>query len=373
MSPPYRILLFLTVGQLFMPVAAQRQYVQWNVDERCPPDGTRRKLILNESEHEQHLPTTNNKSTPSRFLRVNPIKDGDSNSRNLQASITFNLKLYWQPGYCWQREYIERKWCLQCHGSASSCEQDSNLFINTCNPYEPLQRFEWIQLGVDPARQYQNQGLIKVATGNLCLQQTLPGIFRLRECNQYDINQGFSGFNQYGPFQLRPAHADNIGDCLTQDHHPTPGEELITQPCSVAIQDRTSYWQVYEPSESVSSIRFPACSPSLPCKWGKGANSPLSELIWCTPDEWWWNDHVEKWCICGLADLSSRDSVRVYIDWIASFVSCWKFDETSWNLLIYNATCCIMKSVESHHFILPTLPIRRRLWGGLLPRFRLSW
>jgi hypothetical protein len=35
-------------------------------------------------------------------------------TRQLSSGRTFNLKLTWRQGACWQDEWIERKWCMEC-------------------------------------------------------------------------------------------------------------------------------------------------------------------------------------------------------------------------------------------------------------------
>jgi len=39
--------------------------------------------------------------------------------RQLQ-NIDFQVKMYWAEGFCWQDEWIERRWCWQCEGMSGS-------------------------------------------------------------------------------------------------------------------------------------------------------------------------------------------------------------------------------------------------------------
>jgi hypothetical protein len=251
------------------------QYVQWEIDPRCPEDDDRRHLKEPEDEANEavtgnlrHLfPLTENQLDVADSTKAL----GDDRNRNLFVGstnpVTFNFKLHWEQGYCWQREWGERKWCLEC--PQITCGEGDFLWINECNEYEPLQRFEWIQLGIDP-NSGQNQGLLKVASQNLCIEQVSPNTFRLQTCDENNIDQKLIGFHFTLYFQIGPAHVDYLYDCLTQDHHPKPYEELISQACDVAQKHRTGFWEVYKPSESVVSLRMPSCTSQLPCQECQG-------------------------------------------------------------------------------------------------------
>jgi hypothetical protein len=247
---------------------SQGQYIEWIVDPRCPDDD-RRALI----EHSNiSSPTNLRKSTRDAHGKRNTDYlaeklDNEAERRSLQSystnPLTFNLKLYWQAGYCWQREWNERRWCLECPGK--TCSADSFLWINTCDADNSLQRFEWVQLGLD-GFSYENQGLLKTSGTDLCVEQVAAGTFRLLPCDETSVYQKLVGFTEQRPFQLRPAHSRHSGSCLTQDHHPKPYEELISQPCYMAEEHATSYWVVdSSPSENALSLRVPTCSASLPC------------------------------------------------------------------------------------------------------------
>jgi len=157
-----------------------------------------------------------------------------NSTRELQSGRTFNLKLYWRSGYCWQDEWTERKWCMQCRGvrarskvivlscafnnvwaltfvqrnldkhkmwlTFQSCSSGEGLQIQKCSN-KATQRFQW------------SNGRIKVASKNNCLSRS--GGLRLRPCG--GSGQGFSGYRSSGGFQLRPSGG---GGCLTQEHHP---------------------------------------------------------------------------------------------------------------------------------------------------------
>ena len=284
----------LLLAQFFLgQVKSQRQYTYWNVDERCPEEdeNVRRNLQELQQENNEHDDEPNvfalDDETSLRLRGASRQKDQENNahtkvhnkdSRDLQVQsvntnpVTFNLKLYWAPGYCWQREWYERKWCLQC--SDQGCGHDSLLWIMECNPLRSMQRFEWVSTGLDT-------GFLKVAgTGNLCLERIYTPTYRLRTCDPNNIYQQFAGFHLYSPFELHPANQQDGNDqCLTQDHHPKPYEELISHKCPLAREHKTSYWQVYQPSESAVSIRFPSCSTSFPCHVCEGDCTTDAECL----------------------------------------------------------------------------------------------
>ena len=245
----------------------QGTYINWIVDPRCPDE--RRGLIEHSSTggngaanlRRSHQEAERNSITdlPEKRHHAVARRSLQSLSSNL---VPFNIKLYWQAGYCWQREWIERRWCLECPGD--TCSSESFLWINECDEDNSLQSF-LIQLGLD-GYSYENQGLLKTANYDLCVEQVETGTFRLLPCDEDNIDQKLVGFTEDRPFQLRPAHSSYSQSCLTQDHHPKPHEELIAQPCDIAEDHHTSYWEVESnPSENALSLRVPTCSATLPC------------------------------------------------------------------------------------------------------------
>ncbi|CAB9516853.1 expressed unknown protein [Seminavis robusta] len=269
-----RSTVVLALGMLaHMALAQPPEYIEWIIDDRCPEDGDRR-LKVDEKDSAAHLRGSplvegeiqDNELVGKLVEEQNEKPTDHKEGRSLQSfstnPLTFNLKLHWQEAYCWQREWIERKWCLECPGE--SCTSGSFLWINECDSGNPLQRFEWVQLGLDGTT-LENQGLLKPADYDLCVHQIVKGTFRLLPCNEYYVDQKLVGFDTTNRFELRPARLSHSEDCLTQDHHPKPREELISMSCYIARRHRTSYWEVYEPSEASLSLRVPQCSSGNPC------------------------------------------------------------------------------------------------------------
>ena len=205
----------LVLLALLVQSVVSQQYFPWIIDPRCPEED-RRHLRATNGETEEALSDTGGLKRADQLVLsgANNNTAEHLRSRELSSnSVTFNFKLYWQQGYCWQQEWIERKWCLQCPGK--NCREGDFLWINFCDQYDLRQRFEWVDLGLDPAS-YQNQGLLKVASRNLCVAQTTANVFRLKPCDIYDIDQKLIGFHYSQHFQIGPAHVDHLSDCLTQ-------------------------------------------------------------------------------------------------------------------------------------------------------------
>jgi len=212
--------------------------------------------------------TTSTTSTKTTRRTTSTIKQKDN-------TVTFNLRLHWEEGACWQNEWIERKWCLQCPGS--SCVVGDELWINECDEYDPLQRFELVYLGRNAnnisSHYNKHLGLLKVASNNddddeLCLRRVSSSTFQLAPCDHTNIDQQLVGFDPYKPFELQPANQeDGINQCLSQDHDPKPYELVRSIPCYVARRDSTSYWNFYKRSATPLSVtpRSVPCSYQNPC------------------------------------------------------------------------------------------------------------
>jgi len=75
----------------------------------------------------------------SSVLLQNETSSRFSNSsRSLQSGREFNLKLYWRQGACWQDEWIERKWCMQCSDVSNSIAQKLGIKTTPTNVCFPV-------------------------------------------------------------------------------------------------------------------------------------------------------------------------------------------------------------------------------------------
>lgn len=176
---------------------------------------------------------------------------------NSSSAIQARLKLYWEEGYNWQDEDFERKWCLtyDYNGFPGTGRCWYEQKVLPCNPEEvymskcssdPRQRLELVIL---PGNNEAEVFMIKLLGRNSCLQldDGSKSIF-LRTCDSQSTLQHWKATNgsltgrrfEIVPFTL-PSH------CVTQDHHPKPGEVLRVYRCSLARSPDhlTSFWSLY--------------------------------------------------------------------------------------------------------------------------------
>lgn len=166
------------------------------------------------------------------------------------TSKPFRLKLYWEQGYRWQEESLERKWCMmynyrnrQCwHGLRSGpCDQDA-IYISKCDNNEARQQFAFIHL------EGGSEVMVRIGSGsNSCFQRDGRSIV-LRQCNSNTPQQQWyapNGSLQGYRFEL--SQTSYKGQCVTQAHHPKEGEIVELHSCrsSRNRNHQSSYWNVY--------------------------------------------------------------------------------------------------------------------------------
>ena len=169
------------------------------------------------------------------------------------------LKLYWQQGYYWQEETVERKWCMHCRHQG--CKYGEKLYIHECS--SKSQQFDLVPVasGVvvantaagsssnsQPQPQQQQQQTVvlwKLSGNNLCLQRSSLEIFLLG-CNSNNIQQQWfakTGKFLENRFEMSPVTLKD--HCVTQRHHPKDDEEILLEPCTQARSSDTSFWNLY--------------------------------------------------------------------------------------------------------------------------------
>ena len=156
------------------------------------------------------------------------------------------LKLYWELGYFWQEETIEREWCIACDGG---CSEGNKLRTTPCTstslpPIQIIINQDTIIPTTVPVDLVQ----IEVAGAGLCMEAVPEDdVIFLRNCQNFVLsqNQWFYGYNEthVDRFEIRPFVEPD--QCVTQLHHPKDGEEIIIQFCDAARTDNTSYWEKY--------------------------------------------------------------------------------------------------------------------------------
>ena len=260
-------LFFLTFSVLCGPS------IGWETDARCP--APRLLLELGSMTHlDTDILTLRSDSPevpPSEGIRN--LRGNDAlTHRELQSS--FQLKMFWKEGYCWQEEWIERKWCLTCDGN--TCKKGEKLWIRFCARNQSNQRFIYIPV------QGTGGGQLKTATENLCIERTGEISYLLAGCNSTNNDtQIFTGVRIDGsPFELSPK--GQRSQCLTNNaHHPKAEEILYSTSCKVARSSHTNAWTTYHGGSesnplsatemSTLKTRLPVCSTSRPCTMCQGA------------------------------------------------------------------------------------------------------
>jgi hypothetical protein len=141
---------------------------------------------------------------------------------------------YWEQGYYWQEETIERFWCLQCEGSA--CQNGDEVEIRTCDSDNTYWNF--VPNG-------SGQVQFRIANTNLCLQHEDQRRIVVRNCDSSYSRQFFGpGNGAFGGSRFEivtPA----TGGCVSQQHHPKSGENIFSMPCETARKYDTSFWVKY--------------------------------------------------------------------------------------------------------------------------------
>lgn len=66
-----------------------------------------------------------------QLLFQNQTSHYSNTSRKLQSGREFNLKLTWKQGACWQDEWIERKWCMECRRVSPFVESQQGKCVPT--------------------------------------------------------------------------------------------------------------------------------------------------------------------------------------------------------------------------------------------------
>lgn len=193
-------------------------------------------------------PTVNPVETP---LKEYPKKG--------EAIGPFQLMMWFDKQFKWQKTTEQRSWCVTCgrsggskkrkqkkkrKGSSSSCKHGDSIRITECDDDSEGQLWKW------------KDGHIMTHTDNdLCWDYDAGDYFELRKCGESDYQRFRSGpapngFNTNGnleanKFELYP-HEKRIS-CVTQRHHPRGNEHLKSLPCDRARQHDTSYWIAASP------------------------------------------------------------------------------------------------------------------------------
>lgn len=121
---------------------------------------------------------------------------------------------------------------MECVGS--DCTVAGTIKIRYCDDNNTWFVFENRSNGVTQ---------LKVAATSLCVEWK-GGKVRIVTCDASQDHQKFTAGN--GSFNgKRFELMTSSGGCLTQQHHPKDGEEIINQVCATPRRSDTSYWNKY--------------------------------------------------------------------------------------------------------------------------------
>ena len=239
---------FPLVATIVLIITSFVSAADWDCDKRCPnydecvKDSGRRLL---DDENEAHLETFLHERTQANPALRGPTGEVNENGRELESRY-FHLKMYHEESrdYCWQGEWEDRRWCLECKGS--SCDEGEELEIRKCQRGKNDQQFVYEKVsgsGGGRIRPYSKQ--------RLCLVQSDPKgkrrMITLEDCddNSYDNHEIFFGFSFQREFKIVPKELDD--HCLTQEHYPRAGERVYAEECEIACNDATCLWEtIYE-------------------------------------------------------------------------------------------------------------------------------
>lgn len=233
----------------------------WNCDARCPiaaylvcleenaNNNNRRELETppnakkNNKKERRELKTGRKDASSPVPVRQPANSLRGSHQRRLQTTY-FQLKLYHEPGYCWQAEWEDREWCAECK---DECDEWDYLELKHCEIDEDKQYFTYEPMpnGIG--------GRIKPQTNeSLCWERTRVNAHQLRPCDDINgvvnVTQIFRDFDLYNKFELHPfnrgdttTHPDGAM-CLTNHHHPKSEEVIRAETCDGARDDFSSFW-----------------------------------------------------------------------------------------------------------------------------------
>jgi hypothetical protein len=130
------------------------------------------------------------------------------------------------------------------------CQNNMMLALTECRPG---QRTDAARFSFVPGNnQFGLEGdMLKVANSNLCLSLVSTRMLKLETCNASKIEQRFKFHSESdGAMEIAPAKVFKkdgvvVERCLTQHHHPRPGERIYNEICKLARVSDTNLWSTY--------------------------------------------------------------------------------------------------------------------------------
>jgi hypothetical protein len=131
-------------------------------------------------------------------------------NRDLESLAVFQIKMYWEEGYCWQEEWNKRRWCLECKGS--SCDEDDYLWLQECSS-SSMQKFIF-----EPVAGTGGGKIIPYSRLDLCWTRTRVNAHQLKPCGDNTMDSRgralnvLIGFTFDSEFELHPNGYHNESD-----------------------------------------------------------------------------------------------------------------------------------------------------------------
>ena len=226
----------------------------WNLDPRCPgynieiqKQGNRKKQ---RELRRRPLSSIEEQHQPKRHRTIRSLQNNEADPYIDFPS--FQLKLHWEAGHCWQSEWEERDYCMDCF--SRECHEGAKMELLYCS-YSANgddvrdQRLQWI-----PLERNATIGRFRSAESreDLCLERTETRFYRMMPCDFSNPRQLLVGFSYTKPFELQAEY--NVDRCLNQVHDPKPYEEIMLTECSVARRVNTNQWRVIELEGEIPEI-----------------------------------------------------------------------------------------------------------------------
>jgi hypothetical protein len=178
----------------------------WDVDDRCLRRREREGFPFDSSEPDTSLTEDEKESIPFDSSMVSSTKrlrgSNPYANRDLESLTVFQVKMYWEEGYCWQEEWKERSWCWECEGG--SCGENDYLWLQECSS-SSSQKFLY-----EPVAGSGGGSIKPYSSLDLCWTKTRVNAHQLKPCgDNYTDSRGrdqqvLIGFAFDSEFELHP-------------------------------------------------------------------------------------------------------------------------------------------------------------------------
>jgi len=209
------------------------------------------------------MPSYHPSVSPSFRPSHKPSSSPSTLLESISSTGSFYLRLHWQRGFYWQELSEEAWFCMACASCNDNifehkdcdiekhCNEGMSLAMVKCDPskkkkkkrYNDMTKFTLLTNDNDLAGHQ-----LQVYDTDLCMQRKGRHI-SLQKCNASLEEQRFLGVQTGGQaMELMPypgvfmRNGVEVERCLTQHHHPRPGERVYVMDCRKARNSDTNMW-----------------------------------------------------------------------------------------------------------------------------------